>query len=1824
MNRYPDTHVAVIGLAVRFPGADSPEALWRNLRDGVESIRLLTEEELLAAGVSRKKLSRPNFVRAWGDLPDIDRFDAAFFGINPLDAAVMDPQHRAFLEVAWEALEDAGGAADGSDASIGVFAGSGMNAYMAYNLLSRPELVASRGEFAIRTNGNDMDFLTTRASYLLDLRGPAVSIQTACSTSLVAVHFACQSLIGGECDVALAGGVTIALPQLRGYLHREGDILSPDGHCRAFDASAAGTVFGSGVGLVVLKPLNDAVRDGNRVRAVIRGSAINNDGASKVGYTAPSVPGQAAVVAEALEVADAAADSISYVEAHGTGTAIGDPIEVAGLTKAFRAQTSRRGFCALGSLKTNVGHLDTASGVAGLIKVILSLENRRIPPSLHFESPNPNIDFEASPFYVNSRLTDWTAEGMPRRAGVSSLGVGGTNAHVIVEEAPELPESGPSRSWQLVTLSAKTRAALDAGSARLSRHIGRHPEQELADVAYTLAVGRRAFGHRRFAVCHDADHAQAALEGREPERLLTSVSPATDPGVFFMFPGGGAQYANMGLGVYRDEPRFREFVDECLEILRTSCSNDVGAFLLGDDGIGGGPAHMLEEPSKALPALFTIEHSLARLWQSWGVEPAAMIGHSLGEYAAACLAGVFTLRDALALVTERGRLMETLSDGAMLSIPLTEREAEGHLPEGLSLAAINAPSLCVASGAAHLIEQLERSLSAAGVEASRLHIAVAAHSALVEPILGDMRRLLSRLALAAPRIPFVSNVTGTWITEQEARDPEYWVRHLRSPVRFSDGLKTLLGDEARALLEVGPGRTLTALARQHTRTDGTPVAALQSMRHPRDERPDMACLLDTVGRLWLAGARIDWKSFYGRERRRPVSLPTYAFQRERYWIDPGQPHDSAVEAGDAEERRQDLADWFYVPVWKETPPVTNGSVRGEAGTWLVFDDPGGVGSRLARRLGKSAVVVQAGSEFRKISDDTYAIAPGRPEDYVRLLKDLAKSARVPRRIAHLWNLTPEPDVDAAFHSLVHLAQALGEEDLAHPVHIGVVSSEMQQVSCEPHVAPAKALLLGPCKVIPREFQNLTCSSIDVDVLPAEGPEEDRLLGQLLAELSSPSRDDVVAYRGRRRWVLSYEPLRLEAGSSSDCLLRQRGTYLITGGLGELALAAAVPLAETWKANLVLVGRAPLDGTSRSMSAVRSLEARGATVLVFSADVTDLDAMRNVVRRTVERFGGIDGVIHAAGVLADGAIQTKTRETAAKVLAPKVKGTLVLDEVLEDVRSRDPGKPDFVALFSSITAVVGIAGQVDHAAANAFLDAFARRQAASGGPHTVSINWGPWQEIGQAAKGATHPLIDDCTSDPAGRRTYTRRLSADEWLLAEHRVKGGEALLAGVTHLELIRAMMADGAGDRAIEIRDVYFLAPFVVPQGPGRELRATLDVRIAEHRISIASTTESGIRREHVRATARYVDERPERHDVRAIMMRCDDERLDPPISQAEHVHFGPRWQNVRRIRLGAAEALVTIELADRHHEDLARYGLHPAMLDMATGGAHCLIPGHDPMRDLYVPFSYGRVRVYRRFPPTILSHVRYRIDEESLGGTACFDVSIMDEAGNLLVDVSDYVVRRVADPRSITGVTAVADETSRDVTDGGLKHGIPTDAGVEALYRVLAGPRVPQVIVSPVPIRGLMAVAARGAVAPRIRADGGAMPDAPGAATIGHARPPLATPYVAPAVGLQETIARVWQRALGIRQIGVHDDFFELGGHSLMVVGIHEELRRLGVTFPVAKAFQHSTVASLAAYLSRHLSGAEPSAQDPADRAKQQKEALARRRPALSGMREVADHGH
>ena len=1912
------SHIAIIGAAGRFPGAPDVESFWANLEQGRAGITVLSDDELRASGVGPAVLGQPNYVKAKGVLADGDLFDAGFFGYSPREAEIMDPQHRVFLECAWEALESAGCDPARFSGRIGLFAGASFNSYLLFNIMAS-RAVDSAGPYQTLI-ASDKDFLATRVSYKLGLTGPSITVQTACSTSLTAVHLACQSLLSGECDIALAGGVSVSVPLKSGYLYEPGGILSPDGHCRAFDADAAGTVAGNGAGIVVLRRLAEAREDGDAIAAVIRGTAVNNDGSLKAGYTAPSVGGQAGVIAEALAVAEVDAATVGYVETHGTGTALGDPIEIAALTRAFRGYTGKTGFCAIGSVKSSVGHLDAAAGVTALIKAALALQHEAIPATLDYQQPNPGLSLETSPFFVNTQLRPWPRQRLPRRAGVSSFGIGGTNVHVVLEEAPAAPAARPGAGptgrdagapW-LLPLSAKSGPALAANAGRLAGYLDRHPGADLGDVACTLASRRRPFEQRASVVCRDRDDAVAGL--RQVERGAAGRRARHPAPVAFLFPGQGAQYAGMAGGLYQREPVFTAELDRCAELFAGWLGTDLRTVLFPAPAEADAAARALAETAVTQPVLFMVEYALARLWCSWGIRPAVMAGHSIGEVTAACLAGVFSLADAARLVAARGRLVQQMPRGAMLAVVLPEPELAGWLGEHdargrLCLAAANSPASSVVSGPAEAVGDLHERLTAAGVACHLLHTSHAFHSPSMAAAVGPFIEEVRAATLSPPRIPFCSNVTGTWITDEQATSPAYWGAQLRQTVRFSGCLGELLRDPDLVLLEVGPGQTLGSFARQHPAWTGERTVT-GSLRHPRERRDDREFVLRSLGDLWSAGAPADWAALYQAADHRPVRLPGYAFQRQRYWVAPGR--DGAAQPDPAAAQPDPAAapagDWFYAPGWRRLPPDLDGAGQPPGAAWAVLGADLALGRALARDLaagGAAVTPVSAGGELISEPGRSWSLEAASRAHYARLIKELDATGPSLIRIVHLWSLGGDAGgpLDGArldrarrlgLDSLLALAQGITDARPSAPVAIDVLCRGIHGVTGEEMLQPENATLLGACTVIPQEVTGVGVRCLDITGADADaaGPQTVRAVRSALAGdgAGGAYREGELALRGRHWWARGFDPVQVgggqpqpvggqpQPGRGGQPRLRDGGVYLITGGLGGIGLELAEHIARSVAGPVLgLLGRSAFpaedawaewlaghdgaDPASVRIRRLRGLTELGARVAVLRADVTDHGQVSRAAGQLRDRFGPISGVIHAAGLPSRGLIAAKTPDDVAEVLAAKTHGTLVLDEICG-------AEAGFILLCSSLTSVLGGPGQSDYGAANAFLDAFAQWKRRETGAPVLAVAWDTWRGVGMAAGLAArlggpsaaappaagadpamappdggadapavpppggpdataapgppggardrgpapaHPLLQRLVSASADALTYATAIStADSWIVGEHRIQG-HGLVPGTAYLELVRAGVAGQAAGRVIELHDVLFTLPVIVPEGQTRHVYTTIARRDGQLRFMVRSRAGAGWQ-EHASGAITYrdQDERPVR-DLAELRRECgitevidteDDLKRRLKLDRVEQgsrvrFSFGPRWRCLRRIETGGRRLIVTLQLDDAFAADTGRYALHPALLDVAGAAARI------HARDIYyLPFSYRSVRILAPLPACVYCHVELTDSGDTSGETLSCDMALYDPDGRPLVLITGFTIKRINDLDGMIAQierSAAAPAGERGGGDGGERDSGERDGGdgtaaastlaalsagmsardcAAAFGRILAAPSLPdQILVAGRDVTALRGIAR--SITPALLAREVELIAPPGGT---HPRPELDTPYVAPVTSDQQAVAAIWAEVLGIDRIGLDDDFFALGGHSLAAVQIGAKITsRFGAQLELRDFFDSPTVASTAALL-------------------------------------------
>jgi acyl transferase domain-containing protein/acyl carrier protein len=1846
--------IAVIGMAGSFPGATNIDKFWDNLKNGVETLAFFTDNELEEDTLYSSNLENSNFVRCKGIVDDIEFFDESFFDFTPIEAQVIDPQIRVFLGIASEALEHAGYAEDNYPGRIGIYSGTNVSLYWNVQVFLKNFDLSGilKGVLSAK------DYISMLTSYKLNLKGPSMSVFSACSTSLLAIDLAFRALLTGECDMALAGGITLSLPQKKGYIYQEGMLLSRDGHCRTFDAKASGTIFGQGAGVVVLKPLEQAIADQDYIWAVIKGCAASNDGNEKVGVTAPTVDGQIAAAQGALNLAEIEPESISYMEAHGTGTILGDPIEIEGLTRAFN--TKKKGFCRIGSVKTNVGHLDCAAGIAGFIKTVLALKHRLIPPSLHFETPNPKIDFENSPFVVNTEPVEWKNNKYPLRAGVNSLGIGGTNVHVVLEEAPEIDvntKTRKARTRKLILLSAKTRSALHIMTENFVQYLKKNQGINFSDAVYTLQVGRKVFAHKKMLVCSTADEAIDALTSPNEKNLHASFSKNDNRPVVFLFSGQGSQYVNMGLELYKKEPVFRAEMDRCFEILKPLVDYDIKEILYPGE-ITNIQKHEnitgkdIEEPPASSdqinqteitqPVLFIFEYALAKLLMKWGISPYAMIGHSIGEYVAACLSGVFSLEEALEIVVLRGKLMQEMPGGAMLSVSTSESELTPLLNENedISLAAVNGSSYCVVSGPYEAIDNFSKELEKKGIKNKALYTSHAFHSKMMDPVLERFEEKLKTVTFDRPELPYISNLTGNWITVEDAVSPQYWSKHLRQTVRFNDGLVELLIEENAIFVEVGPGRVLSTFVTQHP-DKKTSHSILNLVRHPKENIADDKYLLEKIGQLWLFGKKIDWNAFYQGEQRMRIPLPAYPFEKKRYWFDEN-PFKIAQQLLTSREFRKnpDISQWFYVPSWKRsTLPVR--PKNSELSRFLLFTDELGIGSHLLKQLEQldiDVIIVKKGEVFSRKDNQIFYINPGKSEDFELLFNHLRKEKRMPGSIVHLWNVEKDESETAeltmekvekaqvlGYYSLLNLARAIGRENFSDKFKIIVIANNMFDVLGEEKISPEKATLIGPVKNIAREYPEITCRCVDF-ILPITDTRTnnwEKLIDQLYREITIDSPDGIpdqlIALRNNNRWVQVFEQVLWEEYQENP-RLKTKGVYLITGGLGGIGYATAEYLARAVKAKLILIGRTPLpnrdewenwlnshddkDPISDKIKKILELEKLGAEVMVGSANIADAEQIREIITRAQKRFGHIHGVIHSAGIIDyGGIIQRRTPEDSERVLESKVQGTVVLDRSINDV------EPDFFILFSSQNSILGPYGEVAYTASNAFLDAFAHYKG-RGKNHdtfTAVVNWDLWLEVGMIeafqerarsdnqfksqVKTVNHPLIHSCTVSNPEVEIYesTFRLS-DYWVMNEHIIMGNPVLV-GTSYLEMARAAFEHHAGPGPLEIRSIHFLNPLLAVENKNVQFRMVLKKKEDVFEFAFMSRIDQrGKWRAHAHGEMLSIkNEPPQKYSIEEIKTRCNEEEIVLPRDKFKpfsgFVGTSQRWNCLKRKFMGKTQVLGELELPEEYKDDINTYSIHPAILDVATSFPMGIALQN--INDNYLPSSYKKLRIKGALPRKIFCYARYIENQQSQEDKLKikFNITIMDETGTELLDIEEFTFLSVSKQgqaeaikeRNKFSLSPFLDSIDNDNQEIAERNIIYTDFSNRYALTTSEGVEAFLRILSGTHNQVIVSTTDFFDRLAWARNPPKLRSDSKDKTL--SLRPELETTFVTPRNETEEILASIFVKYLAIADIGVHDNLFELGLDSLKAVEISAEIsKQFNVNISVGEIFNFPTIEEIA----------------------------------------------
>lgn len=1391
-NKYHGLEIAVIGMAGKFPKSNNLQEFWSNIEQGKDCVSFFTEDELIEAGVDEELVKNELYVKASSYLEEKDKFDFSFFQYTPAEAKAMDPQMRLLHQCIWEALEDSGYNSLDFKGQIGLYTSASSN--FKWEIFSNINAEESGiDDYSLKLL-NDKDYIASRIAYKLNLKGPVVNLNTACSSSLVSIHEACKSILLGECDIALAGGVTITNTSKIGYMYQEGMILSPDGHCRAFDQKAAGTVSGEGVGMVVLKRLKNAIADGDNIQAIIKGSAINNDGNRKVGYVTPSVAGQVQVIKRALKMSRIESNTIEYIEAHGTATPVGDSMELDALHQVFGDLPRQK--CGLGSVKTNMGHCNSAAGVAGFIKTVLALKNKTIPPSLYCDNANAAIS-ESSPFYINTKLKAWESQGI-RRAGVSSFGIGGTNAHVILEEAPDQAYTIEQQEVpNVLVFSGKTEKALSKNIENFKHHVQNNPKINLSHAAFTLACGRNHHDFREAVVVNNFKEVASKLSFKGHAGLIKKQNE-----VAFLFSGQGAQYIKMGYDLYAANASFRNTIDACFEI-----ANEYVDYDLRDCLIKENDAAHIHNTQYAQPLLFIIEYSLAKLLIEANIVPQVMIGHSLGEYVAACIGGVIELKDAIKLVIKRGEFMQQMKSGSMLSVMISMSEFSTYIDDTIAIdvAAINSHNNIILSGEEDELKKIEIKLKADNHYYRYLQTSHAFHSSMMDPMLEKFRLEFNGIILNEPSIPIVSNLTGKLVSADDITTPDYWVNHLRNRVNFYDGVKEIITTGAHTFIEIGPGNSLTQLVNNILDNDESDKdsRAFNLLKTAGDSGAGNQYFLNQLGSLWAYGVNFDWSVFYTEEERRRISIPTYAFDEYSFPVEFDLTRTIEQQiSGTIDFNKKNESDWYYIPQWQNeilTPYSVDGALQGER--ILVFCNENDFDTALIAQLNNQnadIITVRVGDHYSKHDENKYVVNPELREDYDKLFQDIKGRGYNPRNIIHLWSLQKAGvnDIKAfqniGLYSLLNIALSLTNNHFDEHIRINVISSGMHKVFDSDILHLPSSTLLGAIKVIPLEFINLGVQNIDISA--SAGQQVSTLVDQVCKEISIDSDSHFVAYRGGSRWVPSYSSIKLDDDKAAlTSRLKENGAYLITGGFGGMGLSIAKYLTKSVKANVILVGRSLFperqewtkhvennSAYAEKIKVVQEMEASGGAVLICRGDVSIKEQMVQIIEEAKSAFGQINGVIHSAGVIDyGGVILNRTNEVTEKYMAPKVEGTLIIDELLKD-------EPlDFFALFSSIGNVLysNKFGQLSYNASNEFLEAFAHYKNQMSTTHAVTINWCDWKEVGMTVNANSSPQEDD-NRNQKNEESFDDALSPDEGVKAFIRVLGSNLTHVTITKTDL--------------------------------------------------------------------------------------------------------------------------------------------------------------------------------------------------------------------------------------------------------------------------------------------------------------------------------------------------------------------------------------------------------------------------------------------------------
>ncbi len=1779
--------IAIVGIDCRLPGANNAQEFWENLVKEKESLVEFTEEELKEAGVPPKTYNNPNYVRRRGVVRDAEMFDAEFFNFTPREAELLDPQHRLFLECAWHALEDGGIDPFNTDKKVAVFGGTGSPYHLLDTIENESVLKYANGTSIITSN--DKDYVTTRVSYKLNLKGPSINVQSACSTSMVGVVMGIDSLLSYQSDVVLAGGATVELPVTKGYTYQEGSLESPDGKCRTFDKDAQGTVFSRGCGVVALKRLEDAIEDKDHIYAVILGGAINNDGNRKAGYTAPSVQGQVEVITEALEFSGISPRSISMVEAHGTATPVGDPIEVSSLTEAFSQYTEDKQYCALGSVKTNIGHTDVASGVASLIKTSLSLKHGIIPASLNYNESNPAINFNESPFFVNTKTKKWEKNGVPRRALINSFGVGGTNACVILEEPPQPKQAEEKQQYDSLFLSAHSKTSFEKYCKEVKTYLEEHPDTNLSQFAHTSRVARKPMKYKAVFPFKEYADLLLSLEKSSPLRQATAANKE----LVFMFPGQGNQFINMGYELYQNIPDFKECIDYCATTLQSIIGIDIRTIIFPSDEDLEKSKEQIDHTYITQPAIFMISYALANTLQNYGVRPDKLIGHSVGEYVAAAISGIMSLEDALKSVAIRGKLVFDLPQGSMLAVLMSEEDLLKILPEELCVAVINSPELVVVSGETEHIEAFAKKLKEDKVFNKLLPTSHAFHSTMMEPCLEEYANFFKTVSLHAPKIPVISTVTGKILTDEEAQSQEYWINHVVDPVRFGDAAAQVLENESAVFFECGPGQSLESAVKRRL-TKETKHAVISTLQ----EKADAVISMDNaLGRLWMENVWVDFDTRYDSSEYDKIPFPLLPFNRKPYLVDFSAKSSNMLVGENTKSPM--VEDWYFVPSWKKTSaidflPKIEKEVVDTIEKWMVFVD-GELSKSIVKKLqdqGKSLFIVTQGTRFDQ-DGNTFTINPTEKEDYTKLF-EVINEENIGLKVVYAWSYSETDnlislenaaqELNTNFYNLLYLEQGIIANNIIENVRIVSLINDGFDVVGNGKAKPEKTLAIGPMKVLFKEHLGISTQLINIS--GATENNNVRLANEIVKEVIAETDENIISYSGLNRWTQTFEQIRVPNDGGTK-LLKDKGVYVITGGSGGIGRVLSELIAKKVQgATIVWTGRKAFperadwsnllaDDTTdavlkEKIRTIQKVEELGSKVAYYSVGVLDFEKMQQTFDAIEKEYGAINGVIHSAGVAGGGVVASIDKERIAPVIEPKVQGTLILKELL---KSRDV---DFIYLFSSITAILGEVGRVDYIAANSFMDACAN---ASGWLHDTavvsSINWGQWGLVGMAAdwrmetlknknnppshkvighSSENHPIELSFSHKNNNESCHQVHIDIDKhWIFKEHLLTSIPTMV-GTSYIEtLIKWKEKEGiSGD--LTLSNTTFLSPLMIMPNMLRDLYLFCDQKSDNHYEftfkSIAGgssvTDESGWQ-DHFTGEITFKEhEDPTKIDVNELLTRMPKEDDHPHklvITDGNNkptLQYSKRWDCKEKIHIGDNQWLTKMSLHDEFKDDFSYFFLHPAMMDVATSAHFGYM---DDVKSSYLPFSYGAVNIYAPFRQEFYAYAKVS-DEQPKENHLSFDFQLFDLEGQMIAEVLDYSFVKLADVSENNATS----ESKEEVVLEALEDDILPNEGEEVLETLLCNDNLPQVIVY---VKDLLRDMDDSKHSVLVQKRKEKMTSAKKVADVDD-RPDIDTPYVKPENEIEVTIAAVWTAILGINKIGLNDAFNSLGGNSLLAIQV------------------------------------------------------------------------